>query len=179
MIKINLLPTKRKKKAKPIPTFIVVTVILLVLSVTGSLYANSFMKNKIDALKEQKKDNAKKMDELKLKMEEVTKFENLNNTFQSRKKIIDDLTKNQSLPVRILDEVSITLSEGVWITGMSISRGMIQISGVGFSNSEIVAYIQGLKESKLFSGVKLHGTSRSSEDGVETYTFTVSFTVQV
>jgi hypothetical protein len=47
MIKINLILTKRKKKAKPIPMFLVAGVGLLALSLAGSFYAASLVENKI------------------------------------------------------------------------------------------------------------------------------------
>jgi type IV pilus assembly protein PilN len=178
MIRINLLPTKRKKKAKPVPTFIVVGVIVLVISLAISLYAGYFMNSKIEALQEQKKANEKKLAELEKKRKEVEKFEALNKTFQDRKKIIEELSKNQSIPVRILDEVARSLTEGVWITGMNISRGAITITGIGFSNSDIVTYVQSLKAAPLFTDVALHSTSRVKADDAEVFNFSISFKVK-
>jgi type IV pilus assembly protein PilN len=185
MIKINLILTKRKKKAKPIPMFLIAGVGLLALSLAGSFYAASLVENKIEVLKKQKVANEQEMEKLKGKMAEVKKFENLNRTVQEKGQVIKDLTKNQGIPVIILQEVSKTLTEGIWITRMSITGASVKITGLGFSNSDIVNYIQRLKASEVFSGVLLHGTSRrggggrKGMTGMETYAFDVSFNVTI
>lgn len=185
MIKINLIVTKRKKKAKPIPMFLVAGVGLLALSLAGSFYAASLVENKIETLTRKKIENQKEMEKLKGKMAEVQKFEALNRVVQEKGQVIKDLTKNQGLPVIILQEVSKTLTKGIWIVSMSISKGSVKISGVGFSNSDIVTYIQKLKGSEVFTKVLLHGTTRKSgrktkdKRGVDTYTFNVTFKVEI
>jgi type IV pilus assembly protein PilN len=178
MIRINLLPTKRKKKAKPIPTFLVAGVVFLVISLAVSFFAMYFMNRWISDLEAQKKSNEQKLAQLQERMNEVKKFENLNRTFQQRKQIIEELTKNQSIPVRILDQVARSLTDGVWITGMNISGTGITIKGMGFSNPDIVTYVQSLKDMELFTEVVLHGTSRGAVEGVEVYNFSVSFKVK-
>jgi type IV pilus assembly protein PilN len=185
MIKINLIVTKRKKKAKPIPMFLVAGVGLLALSLAGSFYAASLVENEIETLTRKKIENNKEMERLKGKMAEVKKFEKLNREVQERGQVIKDLTKNQGLPVIILQEVSKTLTKGIWIVSMSISKGSVKISGVGFSNSDIVSYVQKLKASEVFSKVLFHGTTRKAgtktkgKRGVDTYTFSVSFKVDI
>lgn len=184
MIKINLLLAKRKKKAKPLPMFIFVAVGLLALSLVGSFFAASLVENKIEALERQKSDNKAEMVKLKEKMVVVKKFEKLNKTFQERRKIIEDLTMNQGIPVKILQEVSRTLTDGVWFNSMSISEGAVKIDGMGFSNSDIVAYVQSLKDSDFFIEVRLHGTARKGAKakkgapGIETYSFNITFKVK-
>lgn len=178
MIKVNLLPTKRKKKAKPIPGFLVAMVALLLVTGAISGYAVYYMNNKISDLQAQKTKNEKVLKKLAVRMKEVERFEALNKTFQDRKNIILELTKNQSLPVKIIDQVSITLTSGVWIGNLDIKRGKITIKGTGFSNADIVTYIQSLKAAELFSNVVLHGTTRKSIGGVEAYEFSVSFEVK-
>ena len=180
MIKINLLPTKRKvrKKPKPIPMFIVIGVVLLALSLVAGFFTRFYMGSKIASLEEKKKQNEKKLAELNEKIKEVKDFEAINKTFIERKNVIESLRKNQSLPVRILDEISARLTEGVWLTAMSIGGSAINIEGVGFSNPEIVAFVQNLKNSPLLSEVYLHETRQSAIEGIEVYTFRITMQVK-
>lgn len=177
MIKINLLPTKRKKKPTPVPTFVVAMALLLAFSVIIVAYTVYFMNSKIEDLQEQKRANEQKIAELNKKIEEVKGFEKRNKVFQERKKIIEELTRNQSLPVKILDEVSKRLTDGVWLTSMKISQNKVSIGGVGFTNSDIVTLVQSLKGSSLFTNVLLLGTSQALESGVTTYKFDLNFEV--
>ncbi|MBI4822616.1 MAG: PilN domain-containing protein [Nitrospirae bacterium] len=176
MIKINLLPyKKKKKKPKPLPGFLIMCILLLAVSVTaGLIYDLYFLKSKIASLEGRKAENAKKIVQLGEKITEVQDFEKLNKQFTDRKNIIESLRKNQNLPVRILDEMSNTLTEGIWLTGMSIDNLNINIDGVGFTNPEIVAFVQKLKSSPLFTEVYLHGTTKSSAEGIEVFTFKIT-----
>ncbi len=171
MIKINLIPVKRKKKAKPVPPFLIAVVLLLLLSGIGVLIAYKSTVATVTDLANQKKANAERLKYLEKKVEEVKNFENLNKQVTQRKDIIEQLTENQSIPVRILDEMSTRLTDGIWFTSMNITGKRITISGVGFSNTDIVTFVQSLKTSDFFDNVTLQGTSRQMKGTVETYTF--------
>lgn len=179
MIRINLLPYKRKvrKKPKPVPTYLIVGVLLLVVSSVASAYALYYLKSKIKTLESTKADNKKKIDALNEKIKEVKDFEALNKVFTDRKNIIETLRKAQIMPVRILDEMSKRLTEGVWLNTMSISAGNITIDGVGFSNPEIVAFVQSLKSSPIFKEIYLHETRQSNTEGIEIYLFKITLQV--
>jgi type IV pilus assembly protein PilN len=179
MIKINLIPVKRKKKAKPVPPFLVAAVLLLLLSGIGVLFAYKSIAATVTDLENQKKANAEKLKELEKKVAEVKNFENLNKQVAQRKNIIEQLTKNQSIPVRILDEMSNSLTDGIWFTSMNITGKRITISGIGFSNTDIVTFVQSLKASDFFDDVNLQGTSRKLQGTVETYTFNLTVEVMI
>ncbi len=171
MIKINLIPAKRKRKPKAVPPFIIAMVLLLAVSFVVVLFVSMSVSAKIDDLEVTKRANDEKIAALQKKIKEVKDFEKLNRRFQDRKNIIEQLTRNQSVPVRILDEVSSRLTDGIWLTSMNVTSDRITLSGKGFSNTDIVAFVQHLKGSELFRDVLLKGTSRQIEKGVETYKF--------
>jgi len=182
MIRINLLPLekrKRKKKPKPVPGFVVACVVLLAVSAAASYYASYYFKSKVAALEETKKQNNEKLTQLDERIKEVKNFEALNKTFTERKTVIEQLRKNQGIPVKILAEMASRLTEGVWITSMSISGDTIDIAGVGFTNPEIVSFVQSLKASPLFREVYLHGTKQSKIESIETFTFTITLQTAV
>jgi type IV pilus assembly protein PilN len=177
MIKINLLPLKKKKKAKPVPSFLIAAVLLLTFFIIVALSYSYILKSKIGTLEAQKAENAKKLAALNEKIKEVQGFENLNKKFQQRKEIIEQLTKNQSLPVRVLDEMSKRLVEGVWLRSMAISRNGISIDGVGFTNADIVNFVQTLKGSEIFKDVVLLETRQEKVEGEEVYLFKLTLKV--
>jgi type IV pilus assembly protein PilN len=179
MIRINLLPVKRRKKAKPVPTFAIVGVFILVGAAIVAFYAMQFMNNKIETLDAQKSANEKEIKKLAETLKEVDGFEGRNKTFTERKNIIEQLTQYQSMPAKILDEMSIRLSDGVWISSMSIIKNKIEFSGTGFSTTDIVTYVQNLKGSEYFKNVVLHETRASRAGAVDTFSFKISLTLAV
>lgn len=179
MIKVNLIPTKRKKKPTPVPAFLIASVLLLVFALVGVVSYSYFLDLKVKDLEAQKAANARKLAELNDKIKEVKGFEQLNRKYQQRKEIIEKLTKNQSVPVKILDEMSRRLTDGVWLNSMSISGEKISIDGFGFTNSDIVSYVQNLKESKLFQDVVLLETREAGKGEVELYSFKINLQAKV
>jgi type IV pilus assembly protein PilN len=178
MIKVNLIPARRKRKPKPVPAFVIASVLLLVFALVGFLSYSYFLDSKIQDLQAQKAANARKLAELNEKIKEVKGFEALNRKFQQRKEIIERLTKNQSVPVKILDEMNKRLTDGIWLRSMSISGDRISVDGFGFTNSDIVSYVQNLKDSKLFQDVVLLETRRTGDKNVELYSFKLDMQVK-
>lgn len=173
MIKINLIPAKRKKKPKPVPQFLLVMIALLLLAGLGAAFSSYYWGEKVATLEAQKRANAKTIAALQQKLKEVKDFEKLNEIFQRRQEVIEQLTKNQRVPVMILDEMSSRLTDGIWLTSMSIAGKKISISGKGFSNTDIVAFVQSLKDSQIFVDANLLGTSKVGGK-VSTYKFSIT-----
>ena len=176
MVRINLLSGK-KRKTKPLPRFILYGVILFALAVTVILYFNYFLKGKIASLTLQENRNQQTIEALRSKIAEVKKYERLNKKFNERKQIIEQLRQNQALPVMVLDEISARLTGGVWLTGLNFMQNGIKMSGLGYTNDNVVAFVQNLKGSPLFSGVYLDGTTKTADEGATVYQF--SLTMQV
>lgn len=179
MIKINLLPTgKKRKKPKPIPGFIVAGVVLLFVTAVAGFYLNHFFKNKIQDYETQKAGNAQKITQLQAKITEVKNYEALNKKYDERKQIIEELKKNQSHPVRMLSEISFRLTDGVWLDNLSITETDVTMSGVGYTNEDVVNFVESLKLSPLFSDVYLSGTNRTSSDGQSVFSFNITMKVK-
>lgn len=179
MIKVNLLPVKRRKKPKPIPAF-VVTMIVVTISV-GILmaYLVFFFNSRLEAKKVQFKDNEKKIAEIKEKIKAVENFEQVNKLFQQRTSIIEQLRKNQSIPVKLLDEISKLLPNGVWLQTMTMSGENITIDGYAFANSDVVSYVDNLKNSKIFTEIYLQESKSSTIEKIPVYMFKLTFKMKV
>lgn len=177
MIRINLLPTKRKKKTQPIATYLVTAGVVTIVFIALAFFANSYMGSSITDLENQSAENKRLIAKLDKKIKEVRNFEALKKKFMDRKKVIEELTAGQSLPVRILDELSMKLTDGIWLKTLSIKNDKVSLAAMGFNNSEIVDFVQDLKGSALFKEVILLGTMKTVIDEVDVFNFTISFVV--
>jgi type IV pilus assembly protein PilN len=118
MIKVNLLLVKKKKKQKPVPAFLISTVFITLAVCAILAYLIFFFSEGVSAREGKVRENEAKISDLKQKLKDVENYEKLNANFQKRKEIIETLSKNKSLPVKILDETSRLLPAGVWLTSM-------------------------------------------------------------
>lgn len=191
MIKINLLPEKKKKKARvaipkiaipkitipsvPILPMAVVSVITLV--VLGFLWFS--IENKISVRNAEKKTKEKTLSELKAKVKEVEYYERDNKNFEEKTNIIEQLRKAQSGPVRLLDEISTGIPERVWLSSLNESGGTINIEGLAFSNSDIVLFVNNLKDSKYLTDVFLIESRQTSQEKLSVFQFRMICKVRV
>jgi len=105
MIRINLLPVKRKKKPKPLPSFVVTATFLTLIVVFILGYLFYYYNSRLNDTRSRFEANRHKIEELKKRIKEVDDFEKLNKTIDERNKVIEQLRKNQNIPVIMLDEI--------------------------------------------------------------------------
>ncbi|MBI4684226.1 MAG: PilN domain-containing protein [Nitrospirae bacterium] len=178
MIRVNLLPLKRKKKPKAVPQFMIYMVLVTLFIVIISGYLFFYLNTQLSSLNKQKKNNEARIAELKNRIKEVENYESQKKTLEQRKNIIEQLRRNQSLPVKILNEISSTVPNGVWLISMSVAGESIDIAGVGFTNDDVVNYVNNLKKSQLFTDVYLQGTQKTGTGKIITYQFTLTCKVK-
>ena len=179
MIKINLLPVKKKKKAKPLPTFLIVAVGVVIASIAVMFYLNYFFQSRLASRQAQVTENERKLEELAKKIKAVDDYEKRNAEYRKRKDIIEQLGKNTAVPVRILDEISTLLPVGVWLTSMNITGDSINLKCSAFSNTDVVNFVNNLKGSKILADVYLQESVQAQQGGFTIYNFGITCKVKI
>lgn len=178
MIKINLLPTKKKppRKVTELQQQLILGGLILALAVGGMwLYWNSLSK-KIDGLQRTKAAAEAKIREQDNMLKEVKSVEDERMKVSGKIAIIEQLKKNQGLLVHLLDEVNKALPQGVNLTSLSEKSGKIDLEGMAFTNNDIVRFIDNLKASPYCSDVFLQETAQSTAEGTDVYKYKLQFT---
>ncbi len=180
MIKVNLLPVKRKKKPKPVPTFIVTSILVTLIVFIVMAYLVFLFSSRLSDRKSKFAANEQKIAELKEQIKAVEDFEKKNKMFMERNKIIEQLSKNKSLPVKLLSELNVILPNGIWFTGMNV-KGVsdINIEGYGFTNTDIVAFVDNLKNSQTFTDIYLEESKSAEFEKIPVYQFKLTFKMKV
>jgi len=176
MIRINLLPTKKALKIPPIFSYgVIATVILVIVLLVSGFYLSS----KVSGMHAEVITKEKKLAELKKAIEEIKNYEKNNEEVRAKTRIIEQLKKNQVIPLRLLDEVSDKLPKGVWLTLLGDKGGTISIEGYAHTNYDLVAYVQNLKESKYLTDVTLVESRQTDIDAFSVYKFKLTFRMKV
>ncbi len=179
MIRINLLPVKRKKKAQPIPPVLLQGGAILILTVVVVVFFSFRLYGKVSEMQDLKVTKEQKLAGLKEQLKEVENFEKDNEAYKVKNQIILELQKKQKAPLRLLDEISARISKGVWLTSMDDSKGAVYVSGFAFSNSELVSYVQNLKQSEFLTDVALIESRQKKMGDVTLYNFKISLKVEI
>lgn len=177
MIKINLLPTKKKppKKVIDLQQQVILAVLVLVLVGIGMGYSMTKLDARIAVLAQQKAATDAKVSEQDNLLKEVSNVEGERKKVSDKIDIIEQLKKNQAGPVRLLDDVSKALPEGVNLINFSESGGSVSLDGDAFTNDVIVRYVENLKAVPNFFDVYLMETVQSPQQGIETYKYKLTF----
>lgn len=178
MIRINLLQIGRKKKAKPLPAFVILLILLTVATILGVGVGYMNLSGKVNSLKQQKARNDARIAELKEKVKEVDDFEAKIKLFQKKKEVIVGLREKQSQPVKFLNELSYTLADGVWLKDLNMKGNNVDINGYAFTNTNVVEFVNNLKKSALFSEVYLEQSKETSVEKIDLYEFKLRFVVK-
>lgn len=154
MIRINLLPSKKKRAFALPPVFIygIAAMVIVILAVIAGTF---FLNKQISSKQADISAKEQKLKKLQAALEEVKNYEKDNKDYKAKNNIIEQLKKNQIVPLRLLDEVSEMLPKGLWLTSLTDKGGFVSIEGFAFTNSDLVSYVQNLKGSKYLTEVML------------------------
>ncbi len=177
MIKINLLPAKKKapKKVMDLQKQLVLGALIIVLVLIAMWFFWNRQKNIIESLQQQKIAAEARLREQDNTLREVKNVEEERKKVAEKIGVIEQLKKNQAGPVRLLDEVSKALPVGVNITLLNEGNNSINMEGEAFTNDDVVRFIDNLKASRFLTGVMLLETSQSKREGTEFYKYKLQF----
>lgn len=111
--------------------------------------------------------------ELEKVLLELQKIEETKKELDSKIKIISDLKLKQKDAVLMMDKMSRSLPEWVWLTDLTFKGGAVAISGKALSNNLIADLVNNLQNSNMFVNVQLNSTSRKKEAGIDIFEFRV------
>ncbi len=180
MIKINLLPTtgkdKSKKKKSPkkvtgLQQQLILGGLILAVVLVGMWFFWNRQKNIIAALQRDKASAEAKLQQQEIILSEVKNVEEEKKNVAEKIAIIEQLKKNQSGPVRLLDEISKALPLGVNIVSLTESSNIVSLQGQAFTNNDVVRFVDNLKASRLLTNVMLLETSQTTVEKTEIYNY--------
>jgi type IV pilus assembly protein PilN len=177
MIKINLLPAKKKppKKVIDLQQQMLLGVLIVILLLMGMWFFWNRQANKIATLQKEKIAAEARVRDQENVLKEVKNVEEERKQYAEKIGIIQQLKKNQSGPVRLLDEISKALPSGVNVVSITESNNNINIEGHAFTNNDVVRFVDNLKASSLLSGVTLLETSQAKLEGIDVYKYKLQF----
>lgn len=186
MIKVNLLGVQKKKKRKqktsiPIPVILSIIVTLIAIGLAGYFFFD--FNKKIKTLLATKSANQQKITVLNKKLGELKDVELLVKEFQKKHDTIKQLRKDQSKPVKLLNEISKLLPDNTWLKEMSVKSNKLSLKGSAFTNTEIVKYVNNLKNTDFFTDVYLSKsesrTIKTGENDIEIYEFAIEISIKI
>ncbi len=147
MIKINLLPIRAARKRESVKQQLVLFAVLLIGTAVGLFLWYNAMAKQIDDKNNQIKTTKQQIEQYKKAIGEVEKYKGLEENLARKLKIIENLIKGKTGPVRVLDRLSQIIPKQVWLVKWTEKGGGVTIEGEAINNKHVAQFITVLKDS--------------------------------
>jgi type IV pilus assembly protein PilN len=157
VIRINLLGVERQKVKKAAPSFdigqrlTVLCSLILVASLLGVAWWWWSLTNTATELDNEIARSQREAQQLRSLLNEVKTFEDRRGQLQQRVQLIEQLRSGQSVPVQLLDHVSRSLPDMLWLTEMNQENGAVTIQGRSTTLIALSDFVGNLGSTPLLS----------------------------
>lgn len=189
MIKINLLRPEKKEvaagggaavsfveEAKPSKLSVPALVGAVALTVVGIGLMYFLQAGELNRQQKLLDERTLRKAELEKVLKELATIEATKMELDKKIKIISDLKLKQRDAVLMMDKMSRSLPDWVWLTDLTYRGGAVAISGKALSNNLIADLINNLQNSSYFTNVQISSSSRKREAGIDIFEFRINCT---
>lgn len=165
-IKINLLGERKKKGAKTalwLSSYVfalgicALSFLILLNNINSELSDKDSQSGLLEA----------QLTKLKIVTKEVRDLSAKKNSLAEKIAVMAALKKKKAGPVRVLDDLNISIPEKSWITDIKeLEGGLLKISGFALDNQTIAVFMKALDASDYFSNVDLVETKQTIVKGI-------------
>lgn len=181
MIKINLVG-ERKRPVAPSPAgrtgglegaslgnWALIGLILVGALITfGNVYV---LNSKVEAKEQEVAEAQREVDELEPYIREVEEFKAKKAELERKVDVINRLKNNQRGPVQVMDHISRSLPELLWLTRLEVGPNLITVTGEAFNTNAVANFIENLDRVPEFQEPILRDTQQRGP----VYSFVIAF----
>jgi len=164
MIRINLLPVRAAQKKEKLISQVVVLILALVGAAAICIALQTMLSSKIEDYQADIKQADREIAQLNKKIGEVDKIKKLTADLEKKRKVLADLEAGRSGPVRLLDQLSQSIPEKVWINDLTVKGPSVKITGAGLTAEDVAVFLRALEESPYYKNITL-GEIKDSKQG--------------
>jgi Tfp pilus assembly protein PilN len=148
-------------------------------AVGGGVWGYTIQNSGLEARQQELAGIEEEIKRLQAVIKEVQKFETKKALLDKKVGAIEDIKIKQRRPARLLDEISRSLPEQMWLVSVRDTGGGLQINGKSFDNVGIAAFMENLERSPSFGNVELVESKSELLQGKQVVAFTVVVHVAV
>lgn len=179
MTKINLLPWREELRKQKRQEFFTVLLGTAILGVVLVFAINVFIGNQISNQEGRNQYLNTEIAKLDEKIKEIQNLQTRRNQLIERMKVIQDLQGNRPVIVHLLDELTRTLSDGVYYTKISRTDTKMSLEGMAESNNKISKLMRQLDASPWIGGSSLVSVKNKDEQGQAMNAFVLSVVQEI
>ncbi|MEY3747862.1 MAG: hypothetical protein RL194_1321 [Pseudomonadota bacterium] len=149
MMRINLLPYRQIRRAERQREFNMMAVATVIAAAAIVFLGHTIISAKIDTQDERNHRLQKAITKLDKEIAEIRELKEKIQEMKDKKEVVEDLQRNRSQSVILLDEISRQLPQGTFLKSIKQKGNFVEIEGVADSNARIATLLRNLGESKV------------------------------
>ena len=166
MIRINLLPVKELKAEVVRRRELMIGGVSLALTSVLLLLIYAYQWRQASGLQRELDELQKELQVLNVKAKDVTELQRKIKEFEGKNKVIDDINKKKSGPVRVMESLSVATPNTLWLTEFKETGGNLTITGVAMDNHTIAEFLKALASHPYFNNTELVETTQNQQAGL-------------
>ena len=186
MIRVNLLSPEKKevgggaetqgfteeKRENKVSTLAVVVAILITGGLIGFMYMTQAQTlTEKENLLEEKTAHKVRLKDVESTLQELEKAKS---DLARKVALISELKSRQQSTVRMMDELSDSLPEWVWLSNLSFSGNRLSLKGKAIHNNLIADFINNLKATNSFTDIRFQSSTKQKQAGLDVFNFDLS-----
>jgi type IV pilus assembly protein PilN len=165
MIRINLLPLKETQRAIGQRQQVSVALLSLSVAILFMVIPYVIQGRRLARLDDQIDTLQREITQLNEQTKEASDLDRKKGELQAKLRVIDDLNLKRVGPLHVLEALSTTTPEKLWLVDFNESRGNATINGVALDNQTVAQFLRQLGESPYFVNVDLVETGANPATG--------------
>ena len=145
MIRINLLPVKKSQSSVKGRNFLVAAAAALLVTGGANFAWYDMEASETSALAEQISSTERKVEELKKVIGEVENINKRKKDLEDKLKVLAELRKGRSGPVRFLDALATATPKKVWIKTFEENGNAVKLVGSAMSHEDVAEFMRSLQ----------------------------------
>jgi len=178
MIRINLLPVRALKKKKSMRQMLSVIILSLGGVVLIIVFLQLSLSNRIARIEAQIASYNEEIKRLRVETKDVNKYKSEKESLQRRLNIIYTLQRARTGPVRLLDNLSMSLPGNLWLTSLKEKDGKMEVKGLAMDNQTIAKFMTNLEKVDFIKNVDLVVSQQMEKKELKIKEFTLTCQLQ-
>ena len=178
MIRINLLPVRAAQKKEKLRSQLSIFLLCVVLVCIGCGALYFLQLTAINSVQDEIAAIDQKNRQLKKKIGQVKNFEKKKAELEKKLAVLITLKKGKTGPVHLLDELSTSLPDKLWLTKFSEKGGNIKLSGVADNENTVAVFMRNLDASPYYENIELAVTEQTKAGDQKMQKFTLNCSVE-
>lgn len=177
MIRINLLPHRQLKREQQAKQFNIIAGAVVVLAATTVIGAHMVITGAQDNQTNRNDFLRQEIGKIEAQLKEIKDLKEKTQALLARKKAVESLQADRSVPVHILDELARQLPEGVHLRSLKLAGKTLSINGYAQTGSLVSTYMRNIDDSIWFENPVLIEVKSATVNNLRSNDFSLTTTV--